>query len=129
MGIIELRHNTQQRITVGVLLTKQNKLTGPLDSVYGAKLNWYYWHYIIKTDGAKVDIVTRVWEDIPDCAGCYSLILTAEDTDQLGHLVLYIYDVNLGRPIFKEFSVVSQNNWDAKYNNKLLTVAREAIIE
>ena len=110
-----------------MLLTKQNKLTDPLDPIYGASLSWYYWRYIVKGDGSVQDILLRTWVDIPDCAGCYFLTLTAEDTSKLGPLILYIYDAgSLGRPIFMEFEVVSRNVWDAKYNTKLLSVEIEA---
>jgi len=119
--MIELRHNTQQNIRVGVLLTKQIKLTDPLDPVSGAQLSWYFWRYLIKPDGAVQDILTRTWNDILNCAGCYFLTVTVADTNLLGPLILYIYDAgSLGKPIFMEFEVVSQNVWDSKYNSTLL---------
>lgn len=121
--MIELRHNTQQILRVGVLLTKQLKLTDPLDPVYGAQLSWYYWRYIVKANGIVQDIVARTWIDIPNCAGCYFLTVTIADTSVLGPLILYIYDAgSLGKPIFMEFEVVSQNVWDSKYSNDQLVV-------
>jgi len=125
--MIELRQNTEQIIRVGVLLTKQPKLSDPLDPIYGALLEWYYWRYIIKANGFVQDILTRTWIDIPNCTGCYFLTLTAGDTSELGSMVLYIYDAgSLGRPIFMEFEVVSQYFWDAKYNNDCLVIESQA---
>jgi len=125
--MIELRHNTEQVVRVGVLVTKQTKLTDPLDPVYGALLEWYYWRYIVRADGSTWDILTRTWTDIPNCAGCYFLTLTIADTSCLGPLVLYIYDSgSLGKPIFMEFEVVSQYFWDAKYNNDCLIIESQA---
>ena len=125
--MIELRNNTEQVVRVGVLVTKQTKLTDPLDPVYGALLEWYYWRYIVRADGSTWDILTRTWTDIPNCAGCYFLTLTIADTSCLGPLVLYIYDSgSLGKPIFMEFEVVSQYFWDAKYNNDCLIIESQA---
>lgn len=125
--MIELRHNTEQIIRVGVLLTKQSKLTDPLNPIYGALLEWYYWRYIVKADGTVQDILTRTWTDIPNCAGCYFLTLTAADTEMLGPLTLYIYDAgSLGNPIFMEFEIVSKCFWDAKYNDDCLVIESQA---
>jgi hypothetical protein len=125
--MIELRHNTEQVIRVGVLVTKQSKMTDPLNPVYGALLSWYYWRYIVKADGSVQDILTRTWVDITNCAGCYFLTLTISDTSILGPLILYIYDAgSLGKPIFMEFEVVSQVFWDAKYNNDCLSIECQA---
>lgn len=125
---MELRQGTEQVIRVGVLLTKQTKMTDPLNPIYGALLSWYFWRYIIKADGAVQDIVTRAWTDIPNCAGCYFLILTITDTEHLGPLTLYIYDASsLGKPIFMEFEVINRNSYDAKYNvNNLPVVYSES---
>jgi len=127
--VIELRHNTEQIIKVGVLLTKQLKMTDPLDPIYGAQLSWYYWRYLIKSDGTTVDILNHTWSDIPNCAGCYFLTVTETDTNQLGSLIVYIYDAaSLGKPIFMEFEVISQNVWDSKYsaNDFLITESQHA---
>lgn len=122
---MELRQNTQQTIRVGVLLTKQTKLTDPLNPINGAQLNWYYWRYLVKPDGTVIDVSTRPWMDIPNCAGCYYLTLLPSDTDKLGHLTLYIYDaVSLGRPIYETFYIINQNEWDAKYDTKLLILGQ-----
>lgn len=125
--MIELRHNTQQVIRIGVLLTKQTKVTDPLDPIFGALLEWYYWCYIIKADGTVQDISARTWNDVPGCVGCYFLTITAIDTDALGPLIVYIYDASsLGRPIFMEFEVISQNIWDSKYSTGLLAIEPQA---
>ena len=124
---MELRQGTQQTVRVGVLLTKQVKLTDPLNPVYGAQLNWYYWRYLVKPNGTVVDLVTRPWIDIPNCAGCYYLTLNESDTDQLGHLTLYIFDSgSLGKPIFETFYIINSNEWDSKYDIKLLQVEQHA---
>lgn len=124
--MMELRQSTQQVVRVGVLLTKQLKLTDPLNPIYGAVLSWYYWKYLIKSDGTVINIGTRSWSDIPNCAGCYFLTLTITDTDKLGPLVLYIYDaVSLGKPIYMEFSVIDKNVYDSKYGNSLMKVLPE----
>ena len=124
---MELRQNTQQIVRVGVLLTKQVKLTDPLNPVYGAQLSWYYWRYLVKPDGTIIDLSTRSWMDIPNCAGCYYLTLLPSDTDQLGHLTVYIFDsVSLGKPIFETFYVINSNEWNAKYDTKLLEVEQLA---
>lgn len=107
--MIELRHNIEQVVRVGVLLTKQLKMTDPLNPVYGAQLNWYYWRYLAKADGIVIDLVSHAWSDIPNCAGCYYLTLTAGDTDKIGPLTLYIYDASsLGKPIFMNFEVAAK---------------------
>lgn len=120
---MELRQNTEQVVRIGVLLTKQTKLTDPLNPIYGADLSWYYWRYLVKPDGTIVDLVGHTWTDIPNCAGCYYLTLTAGDTIQPGHLTVYIYDASsLGKPIFQTFYVTNQNIYDSKYDDKLLVV-------
>lgn len=127
--MIELRHNTEQTIRVGVLLTKQSKLTDPLDPIYGALLSWYWWRYIVRADGTVWDILTRTWVDIPSCEGCYFLTLTIADTSSLGPLILYIYDASsLGKPIFMEFEVINQNTYDSKYDvdDSLIVVSQHA---
>jgi len=125
--VIELRHNTEQKVRVGVLLTKQTKLTDPLNPVSGALLSWYYWKYIIKSDETVINLLSNNWIDIPNCAGCYYLTLTATNTNQLGPLIVYIFDASsLGKPIYMEFEVVSRNFWDAKYNNNLLSIESQA---
>jgi len=125
--MIELRHNTQQILRVGVLLTKQLKVTDPLNPIYGALLSWYFWRYLVKADGTVQDILTRTWTDIPNCAGCYFLTVTVADTSILGPLILYIYDAgSLGKPIFMEFEVISQNMWDSKYSNGQLAIEPQA---
>lgn len=127
MFTYQLRHETEQKIRVGVLLTKQVKLTDPLNPVYGALLSWYYWRYLVKADETSVDIVNHNWSDIPNCAGLYYLTLTAEDTNKLGPLVLYIYDAgSLGSPILMYFEVIDKNVYDAKYGIELLKVEPEA---
>ena len=120
---MELRQGTEQVVRIGVLLTKQTKLTDPLNPVYGADLSWYYWRYLVKPDGTVVDLIGHTWIDIPNCAGCYYLTLTAEDTAQLGHLTVYIFDAgSLGKPIYQTFYVTNKNNYDSKYDDKLLVV-------
>jgi hypothetical protein len=124
---MELRHNTQQTIRVGVLLAKTHKFEDPMNPVYGALLEWYYWRYLIKPDGTVVDILNHTWSDIPNCAGCYFLTLTIQDTSLLGSLGLYLYDAaSLGRPIFMNFNVIDKNVWDAKYGGSLLQVESHA---
>ncbi len=119
----QIRHETQQKIRVGVLLTRQTKLTDPLNPISGAQLSWYYWKYIVKADETIVNIGTHVWADIPGCAGLYYLTLTSEDTNKLGSLVLYINDsVSLGRPILMYFEVIVKNVYDAKFGSDLLKV-------
>lgn len=127
---MELRQNTQQVVRVGVLLTKQTKMTDPLNPISGAELSWYYWRYLVKPDGAIIDIVGRSWIDIPNCAGCYYLGLSKMDTDLPGHLTLYIFDAcSLGRPIFQTFHILNQNEYDSKYGDTLLKVLPEPRIE
>lgn len=124
---MKLRHETEQIVRVGVLLTKQTKLTDSLDPIYGAELSWYWWRYIVKADGTVVDIVNHSWNDIPQCAGLYYLTFTVLDTNKLGTLVLYIYDAeSLGRPVLMYFEVIDKNVYDSKYGNKLLKVETES---
>lgn len=124
---MELRQSTQQVIPVGVLLTKQIKLTDPLNPVYGASLSWYFWRHLIKPDGTTVDIVNHTWSDIPSCAGCYNLTLTEQDTAICGTLMLYIFDASsLGKPIFMELKIIKQNVWDSKYGDSLLITESHA---
>lgn len=106
---MKLKYNTEQIVRVGVLLAKPIKFEDPMNPVYGAQLSWYYWRYIVKADGTVVDVVNRIWSDISNCAGCYFLTLTAEDTNKLGPLIVYIYDAtSLGKPIFMEFEVTNE---------------------
>ena len=103
---MELQQGIEQKIRVGVLLAKPAKFSDPANPVYGASLSWYYWRYIVKADETIIDILTHTWSDIPNCAGCYFLTLTASDTEKLGPLTLYIYDAaSLGKPIFLQFEV------------------------
>jgi hypothetical protein len=106
---MDLQQGVEQTVQVGVLLAKPTKFEDPMNPVYGALLSWYYWRYIVKSDGTVVDIVTRTWSDIPNCAGCYFLTLTATDTNKLGPLTVYIYDAaSLGKPIFIQFEVTAK---------------------
>lgn len=106
---MELQQGIEQKVRVGVLLAKPTKFSDPRNPVYGALLSWYYWRYIVKADETIIDILAHVWSDVPNCAGCYFLTLTASDTEKLGPLTLYIYDVvSLGKPIFMQFEVVAR---------------------
>jgi len=119
---MELRYNTEQIVRVGVFIEDLEYIGQPLYPVYGVNLTWYSWHYAVKADGTIVELCNHTWENIPNCSGCYYLTLTASDTDQLGPLILYFYDVSLKDPIFMEFSVINPNVWDSKYGDNLMSV-------
>ncbi len=122
----ELRHETERKVRIGVLLAHPRRYEEPIDPIWDAELNWFYWRYIVKADGTVIDIVNHEWSMIPNCAGVYFLTLTAEDTNQLGQLTLYIHDaVSLGRPILMHFDVVDKNVYDAKYGFERLKVETE----
>lgn len=124
---MEIRQDTQQSIRVGVLLAKRSKMSDPLTPVTGAQLNWYYWTYITKPDGTVINITGYPWIDIPNNAGCYYLQLSETDTDQLGHLMLYIHDASsLDNPVLQTFYIVNQNEFDSKYDKDLLKVEQFA---
>ncbi len=125
---MELRQGTQQVVRVGVLIAKQGKLTDPLVPVIGAQLGWYFWRYIVIPDGTVIDIVNYAWSDIPNCAGCYYLTLSAIDTAYLGPLTLYLFDgSSLDKPIFETFEVIDRNVWDSKYGGSLMKVEQFAL--
>lgn len=121
----ELRYNTEQIVRVGVLLAKTKD--NPIIPVTGATLNWFWWRYLIKSDGTVIDIINFYWNDIPNCDGCYFLTFPMNVCDKLGSLILYIHDsFSLGKPIFMEFNVITQNEWDSKYGNSLLSVEQDS---
>ena len=123
----ELRHNTQQTVRVGVLIGKRVRLTDPWNPILGALLSWYYWKYLIKSDGTVVSIASYNWQNAPNCNGCYFLTIPAAVCNMLGSLILYIFDsTGLEYPIFMEFNVVTQNEWDSKYGSKYLTVEQDS---
>ena len=123
----ELRYNTGQIIKAGILIAKRLKLTDPFNPIIGAQLNWYYWRYIIKADGGVIDIVNYNWNNIPNCAGWYFLTLPIISCNKLGSSVLYIFDsYSLEVPIFMEFNVITQNEWDSKYGDKYLRVEQDS---
>lgn len=125
MFVQELRHETEQTVRVGVLLKKTKN--NPLEPIYGALLNWFYWRYLVKADEALVDIVNHEWSDIPCCEGLYYLTFTVLDTSIKGPLTLYIHDDNvLGKPILMHFMVIDKNTYDSKYGNNLLKTEPEA---
>jgi len=123
---MELRHETVQTVPIGVLL--RYKTATPNQPITGASLSWYWWTKIIKSDGVVVDIKTRNWTDVSNCDGMYFLTLLPSDTDVLGTLIVYIMDVELGYPIYKEFCVINKNNYDSKYsiNDSLFVESRHA---
>jgi hypothetical protein len=126
MFTYQLRYNTKQVVRVGVFLAKQRKLTDPLTPIVGAQLSQFYWRYVVKANGGVVDVVNRLWKDIPSCSGLYYLTLTAWNTNQLGPLVLYIHDQDLlNEPILMHFEVIDKNVYDSKYGNELLKVETE----
>lgn len=117
----ELRHNTEQIISVGVLF-KGN----PHKPVSGIILNDFQWTYLIKADKTSHNIEENTWVDVPNCDGVYFLTLTILDVDQLGPLVVYIMDeVGVRYPIFMEFNVINQSEYDSKYTDSLLRVVSE----
>lgn len=124
--MLELRHNTEQIVRVGVLLEYTRNT--PINPIQGAALNWFWWRYLIKSDGTVIDIISHTWNDIPNCDGLYFLTLTEVDVNQLGFLILYIHDeTGLGKPIFMEFNVINKNSYDSKYNvNDLPVVYSES---
>ena len=123
----ELRQRTRQTVRVGVLFHRRTKVTSPLVPYYGVVLADCICRYLIKSNDIVVDIVDRLWSDIITCMGCYSLTLTVGDTNQLGSLILYIFNgVDLEEPVFMEFNVIAQNVYDAKYGSALLKVEPEA---
>lgn len=119
--MIELRYNTQQKIILGVVVTKITRLTDPFIPIYGALLSQCMWAHLIKANGIAFVLPPREWVDIPNVAGCYSFKLESSDVDILGPLYFYAYRQGTWElPIFQEFSVISQNMWDAKYGSKFL---------
>jgi len=122
----ELRHETEQTTCIGVFLEKTDRGCQRIPYA-GLQLDWCYWRYLIKADGTVVDIINRIWSDIPNCAGLYFLTLLSSDVDQKGPLSIYIHDDSfLGKPVMKQFMVVDENMYDAKYgDNALLKVETE----
>lgn len=119
----ELRYNTEQTVKVGVIFHRRGRSTDPLIPAYGIKIGDFISRHAIKSDGTVVDLLGRVWSDIAACMGCYSLTFTVSDCNKLGSLVLYLFNgVETEFPIFTEFTVISQNVWDSKYNSKFLRV-------
>jgi len=126
MFTYQIRHETLQKIRVGIFLGIQTRINIPPTPVVGAQLSWYYWKYLIKSDDTVVNIGSNTWGNIPSCAGLYYLTLTAANTNKLGPLVLYINDAALSKPVLMYFEVVSKNVYDAKYGVTLLKVELEA---
>lgn len=126
--MIELRYNTSQYMTVGVLQAKKARITDPNAPLVGAVLSSFAWHRLILQGGSSIDIVARPWYNVPNCAGCYSLGLATSDVNLLGILTLYIFDPNaLQDPIFIRASVVPQNYYDSKYGSAKLIVEPSAM--
>jgi hypothetical protein len=119
----ELRYNTSQIIIVGVVLT-DSPSSPPL---VGKTIESFRCRYLIKADGTIVDILDRMWEDVPFCDGLYRLGLARVDIDQKGPLTLYMYDSDIDKPIYMQFLVIGQNEYDSKYgnNNVVLKVETE----
>ena len=126
--MIELRYSTAQNLSVGVIQAKKARFNDPNSPVVGALLSWYYWHYLRKADGSVVNIISRSWSNIPNCAGCYQLGLTASDTDVLGPLTVYIFDsVSMQDPILVTAEVVTRNYYDSKCGTSKLSVETSAM--
>lgn len=118
-----MRYNTAQYIPVGAIQAKKSRINDPNSPVVGAQLSWYYWHYLRKADGSVVDIVSRLWYNVPNCAGCYQLGLATSDVNVLGPLMVYIFDANaMQDPVFVTAEVVTQNYYDSKYGTAKLSV-------
>ena len=122
----ELRYATSnQTVLLGVFLSKTKGCQRVPYS--GLLLDWCYWRYLIKADGTVVDIINRGWAEVPNCDGLYFLTLLSSDLNQKGVLTIYIHDdAFLGKPVFKQFMVIDENIYDAKYGVKLLRVEPEA---
>lgn len=119
--MIELRHNTSQLVIVGPVLGSRG------DPISGKVLPDYLYHYFLRADWSKIDIVSRNWGSIPNAVGYYMLGLLVTDVSVMGQAEIYIYDPSdMSQPISLKCSVVSQNTWDAKYNSNLLKIEPEA---
>lgn len=129
MFVQELRYETEQTIVVGSLFEKRRRFSDSLTPIVGGQLSWYYWKYLIKSNGVVININNHSWSDIPDCNGCYFLTLTEQDTNKKGNLSLYIHDADFEMPIFLNFLVIDENVFDAKYGNTLLKVETDPLID
>ena len=124
---MELRQNTSQSITVGPVLGKITRLADPLIPISNALLSQCTYARLIRNSGTSVSVGARTWYAVPDCAGFYTFPIAPSDVNTLGSLYLCVYNQSTWeRPVVMEFEVISQNMWDAKYNNVLLSVEQSA---
>lgn len=113
---MDLRQSTEQTIRVGPLLAYRIDL--PPTALYGKTLSWFWWRNLVKADNSVVNLINHTWSDAPSSNGIYLLTLTANDTNQLGSLEIYMVNEDtLIRPVYAQFNVISPNIWDAKYSN------------
>lgn len=118
----ELRTNTATRITVGPFLDKTDGITPKVALTVTSE----HLTFIVDTAG----VPTLILDVAPtasggandmvhitgDDAGYYDLELAAADVNYLGRAKLSINDVATHLPVFHEFMIITQAEYDRKYS-------------
>lgn len=107
----ELRQSTAINVKIGpaVNSTGVTPVTGlTIDAADEAE--------ILKANTTATLAISGTLSAIANCDGWYNMSLTAGDTDELGPLTVVIQDDSAILPIFRDYMVVDQTYFDAKYN-------------
>lgn len=117
---VELREGTDVTIQLGPFLDKTDGVTveGSLTITSGdVKLS---------KNGGVFGGCTDSNAATVDANGWYYKTLDQTDTNTLGELIVMVHDSE-ACPVWREFSIVTQNWWDSKYSTDLLHVDLQAV--
>jgi hypothetical protein len=118
----ELRNNTATRITVGPFLDKTDGITPEIDLTVTSELLTF----VVDNAGVPTLVVdvaptasggaNDMVHITSDAAGYYDLELAAANVNYLGRAVLSLNDVATHLPVFHEFMIITQAEYDRKYS-------------
>ena len=118
----ELRNNTATRITVGPFLDKTDGITPEIDLTVTSELLTF----VVDDAGVPTLVVdvaptasggaNDMVHITSDAAGYYDLELAAANVNYLGRAVLSLNDVATHLPVFHEFMIITQAEYDRKYS-------------
>lgn len=117
-----LKQSTAHTITVGPAVDKTDGFT-PQVGLTAATVDEIG---VYKHGGTALVDLSGTTTLTHRAGGVYTMTLSTDDTATLGHLIVYIRDDSVCRPIFMEFMVVPANVYDSLFgSDKLQVDARE----